>query len=111
MHVVSCKLFAVQEPSAGALANRLFVVSGSFGFGPFPQLHWLRCELWVAKCAASDKLAEGGGERSYTCACVSATVLRLFVLFDAAFLLLQAAAVSKTSAEHSTVAFTMQTRG
>ena len=64
MHDITFEVLAVQEPSAGAFANNLFVVGSSFGFGPFQQLYLLCCELWVAKCATSDKLAKGRGEHS-----------------------------------------------
>ena len=60
---------------------------------------------------ASIKLTKHGGEHLYTCVNAPVTVLRLYLQYAVASILLQAVAASKTSAEHSTVAFTMQTRG
>ena len=65
----------------------------------------------MAKCAASNKLAKSRSEHLYTYAHAPVTALRLYALYDAALLLLQAAAISKMSAEHSTALLAMQSHG
>ena len=57
------------------------------------------------------RLAAGGGELSPTCVHAPGTVLQVYVLSDATLLILQAAAVSNTSAEHNTAPLAMQTHG